>query len=97
MRDARRTPTPKQHGFTIIELLVVIVVIAILAAISLVAYNGIQVSAGETVLKSDLANAARQLGLEHAANGNYPGNEGQTTDGGSLNRSDGTTFQAHRN
>lgn len=32
----------KQKGFTIVELLIVIVVIAILAAISIVAYNGVQ-------------------------------------------------------
>jgi prepilin-type N-terminal cleavage/methylation domain-containing protein len=32
----------KQGGFTIVELLIVIVVIAILAAITIVAYNGIQ-------------------------------------------------------
>ena len=32
----------QQSGFTIVELLIVIVVIAILAAISIVAYNGIQ-------------------------------------------------------
>tara|TARA_B100001146_G_scaffold182058_2_gene164451 strand:- start:11 stop:550 length:540 start_codon:yes stop_codon:yes gene_type:complete len=32
----------KQSGFTIVELLIVIVVIAILAAITIVAYNGIQ-------------------------------------------------------
>ena len=32
----------KQSGFTIVELLIVVVVIAILAAITIVAYNGIQ-------------------------------------------------------
>ncbi|MDB5165339.1 MAG: Fimbrial protein, partial [Candidatus Saccharibacteria bacterium] len=32
----------KQRGFTIVELLIVIVVIGILAAITIVAYNGIQ-------------------------------------------------------
>lgn len=32
----------RQVGFTIVELLIVIVIIAILAAISIVAYNGIQ-------------------------------------------------------
>lgn len=35
----------KQKGFTIVELLIVIVVIGILAAITIVAYNGIQVRA----------------------------------------------------
>lgn len=33
---------PKQTGFTIVELLIVIVVIGILAAITVVAYNGVQ-------------------------------------------------------
>ena len=32
----------KQAGFTIVELLIVIVVIAILAAITIVAYNNVQ-------------------------------------------------------
>lgn len=34
--------TRKQGGFTIVELLIVIVIIAILAAITIIAYNGIQ-------------------------------------------------------
>ncbi|NCU37805.1 prepilin-type N-terminal cleavage/methylation domain-containing protein [Candidatus Saccharibacteria bacterium] len=36
------TTQTKNRGFTIVELLIVIVVIAILAAITIVAYNGIQ-------------------------------------------------------
>ena len=36
------TKHKQQHGFTIVELLIVIVVIGILAAITIVAYNGIQ-------------------------------------------------------
>lgn len=49
------------HGFTIVELLIVIVVIGILAAITIVAYNGIQNRAVETTIKNDLAQIAKKL------------------------------------
>jgi prepilin-type N-terminal cleavage/methylation domain-containing protein len=48
----------KQTGFTIVELLIVIVVIGILAAITIVAYNGIQNRANDTAVQADL----RQIG-----------------------------------
>lgn len=42
------------RGFTIVELLIVIVVIGILAAITIVAYNGIQARASNAKISSDL-------------------------------------------
>lgn len=59
-------------GFTIVELLVVIVVIAILAAISIVAYAGIQERAKESVKKSDLQSAAKLIQMFGVENSHYP-------------------------
>lgn len=53
----------KAYGFTIVELLIVIVVIGILAAITIVAYTGIQNRAHDTTVKSDLSSLARKLEL----------------------------------
>jgi prepilin-type N-terminal cleavage/methylation domain-containing protein len=58
-----------QKGFTIVELLVVIVVIAILAAITIVAYNGIQSQARDSARKSDLAAIAKAFHVYQIDNG----------------------------
>ena len=51
----------KKSGFTIVELLIVIVVIAILAAITIVAYNGIQDRAKASMAAQALSNAAKKI------------------------------------
>jgi general secretion pathway protein G len=53
--------TNRQHGFTIVELLIVIVVIGILAAIVIVAYNGVTSRASDNAVKSDLVNLAKEM------------------------------------
>lgn len=51
----------KARGFTIVELLIVIIVIAILAAITIVAYNGIQERARVARANSDLQTLAKAI------------------------------------
>jgi len=53
--------TTYKHGFTIVELLIVIVVIGILAAITIVAYNGVQKRAGDAAVKSEVVSALKQI------------------------------------
>ena len=65
-------PPRKQTGFTIVELLIVIVIIGILAAITIVAYNGIQDRARQSHVTSAAAQAAKKVRLHHAQNGSYP-------------------------
>lgn len=62
----------KQIGFTIVELLIVIVVIGILAAITIVAYTGVSQRAVVASLQSDLTNASNKLKLYQIDNSAYP-------------------------
>lgn len=75
------------RGFTIVELLIVIVVIAILAAITIVAFNGIQKRAALASVQSDLKNATTQLSITFETTGSYP------ADTSGLRTSSGVTFQ----
>jgi prepilin-type N-terminal cleavage/methylation domain-containing protein len=58
----------KSRGFTIVELLIVIVVIAILAAITMVAYNGVQNRA-----KASAAQSAASIVMKKAEAANAAG------------------------
>ena len=61
-----------KRAFTIVELLVVIVVIGILAAITIVSYTGISSKATVSSLQSDLSSAKKQLALYYVDHNTYP-------------------------
>lgn len=87
-------------GFTIVELLIVIVVIAILAAISIVAYNGVQQRAANAKTTDALNAWVKAIKLYKSDKGQYPsgwtclgegylyGPTGSDTSGGAQCRQD---------
>lgn len=79
----------KKSGFTIVELLIVIVVIAVLAAIVTMSFRGIQDQARTANLKADLSGAVKQMELVKVDSGSYP--TSLSTAG--LKPSAGTNFQ----
>jgi prepilin-type N-terminal cleavage/methylation domain-containing protein len=62
----------RQTGFTIVELLIVIVVIGILAALVITTYSGIQQKARNTERQTDINAVQSQLEAYFALNGKYP-------------------------
>ena len=64
--------TKKAYGFTIVELLIVIVVIGILASMAIVSYTGIQSRARDTLRQSSIMQVQRLIEVYHANNGEYP-------------------------
>jgi len=81
------------YGFTIVELLVVIVVIGILVTIGVIAFNGVSMRATTAVLQSDLRTASKKIESEKVINSDqYP----STEDGQNVVdqvASEGTVFQ----
>lgn len=80
----------KQTGFTIVELLIVIVIIGILAAITIVAYNGIQGRARDTQRAQDMQTIVKALEIYKATNGVYPAAVGTANASGWEVSHDGT-------
>jgi len=62
----------RQKGFTIVELLIVIVVIGILAAIVITTYSGIQAKARNAKRQTDIQSLQTQFEAYFSQSGHYP-------------------------
>lgn len=62
----------KNPGFTIVEIIVAVVVVAILASVTIISYNGAQQRARDTDRKSDISNLVKALEMYYSDNGQYP-------------------------
>lgn len=78
-------------GFTIVELLVVVVVIGILAAITVVSYTAVTNSAKKQTVKTDALTIASQLNKYKADKGSYPTTLADLPSSSGIN----STFQYH--
>ena len=90
------------EGFTLIELMVVLGIIGILAAIGITIISGTKKSAYDAIAKHDLKNFAKSEEIYFLDNNQFLGNPGQTTrnDGGTsdfilsdFRPSEGVTFK----
>ncbi len=84
--------TKSLQGFTIIELLIAAVIIAILAIVVFISYSGIQERAAIATLKADLSSAAKVLAADFNFNDSYPSSPEDANGGQGLSQSDGVTF-----
>lgn len=76
-RTANHKSTPRPNliftqAFTIVELLIVIVIIAILATFTAIAFNGVQQRAQSSAVAASLSQAAKKIALYNATNSAYP-------------------------
>jgi prepilin-type N-terminal cleavage/methylation domain-containing protein len=62
----------KQQGFTVIELIVVLVVIGILASLIVFSYNGVRSRDRDALRQSDIDTLQSQLEVFYAENSRYP-------------------------
>lgn len=92
MRWGNRMNKAVSKGFTIVELLVAIVVIAILAVIVVAGYNAVVANAYDSAVKADLAKLADEIKLKTLDDGVVPDGGATSSNGGNSTVLSGISF-----
>lgn len=82
----------RRRGFTIVELLIVVVIIAVLATITIVAFNGAQDRAIKASLAAELNGVAKVLKNDQTLNGIYPATLAAANNGAGVKVSSGVNL-----
>lgn len=70
--NSKKQPICHRRGFTVVELLLIIVIISIIAGISMIAYTGVQDRARYATAQTDLAEANKLIHVFYVSHGEYP-------------------------
>lgn len=88
-----------KSGFTIVELLIVIIIIAILAAITIVAFNGVRARAVESSVSADMVSNLKKIKRFQIEIGRWPSGDGEIANlgnnGYALRMSQGVNYVDH--
>ncbi len=90
MKISKMKNLRSSKGFTIVELLIVIIVIAILATLVITAYNGVQAKARDVKRQTDAKSVQKAAEAYYADNGSYPTTQANFTASGNTVKLDST-------
>ena len=72
---ARRRPRSRRRGFSLVELMTVMIILAMLSGLAIVAYNGFADNARESTVRTEMATLVQALSAFQLVNGRYPTND----------------------